>query len=99
MLQFFVSLKGGSESLFRGQQLWSPWIQQLLAFHFRSPNYISLFIGCEQQTQAASMLVVLEVKGNTSNFTHQRLFTGLGEFYCIYGQSCIKPFEAPERAA
>lgn len=38
------------------------------------------------------------LKGNSTGFTHQSLFIGLGEYYCLCEKSCIKSFVAPKGA-
>ncbi len=38
------------------------------------------------------------LKGNSTDFVHQSLITGVGEFYYICERSCMKPFVAPEGA-
>ncbi len=36
------------------------------------------------------------LKGNSTGFTHQSLFRGLGEYDCISEKSCMKPFVLPQ---
>ncbi len=38
------------------------------------------------------------VKGTCANFTHQSVFTGVGEYYCICEKSRRKPLVSPEGA-
>ncbi len=39
-------------------------------------------------------LSTLDIKENFTDFTHQSLVTGIGEYCCI----CVKPFVAQEEA-
>ena len=39
------------------------------------------------------------LKSNSDSFTHYSVFTGPGEYYCIYKKTKIKYFVAPEEAA
>ena len=35
-------------------------------------------------------------KGNSTNFPHKSVFTGLREYHCFYEGSSVKPSVAPE---
>lgn len=42
---------------------------------------------------------VINLKGNSTNFTDSSVFTGLGKYYYICGKSSLKCFVAQKDAA
>lgn len=94
-----IGLLAPMQRTFRGSK--SNYIQWIMCQDIM--KHLKIYIYCDLlwihlQSWRYNHIFVVS-KGNSTNFTHLNLFTGLGEYLCICKKRSITPFVAPEEAA